>query len=197
MHRVIWHVPMSLDCFIAARNDSMDWVVSNWGDHAKNTRDIEVQRSAVADEILHAAGAILGGRRWYDVAVRKFDGYDGIYGGQWKGPVFVLSHRPPDAELHPAVTFISGAVGDAIATAQQAAAGKAVVIFGANLAAQCLCGDLLDEIVIHLAPVLLGKGVRLYDIHGIAPVELRCTRVATSGQITDLRFAVRHGGDQR
>src|SRR4030095_13984497 len=112
-------------------------------------------RSALADEILHAAGAILGGRRWYDVAVRKFDGYDGIYGGQWKGPVFVLSPRPPDAEPHPPVTFISGTVSEAVATAKDAAAGKAVVICGANLAAQCLRGGLVDEIAIHLAPVRL------------------------------------------
>jgi dihydrofolate reductase len=196
MHGVIWHVTMSLDGFIAGRDDSMDWVVSKWSDHGKNTRDIEVQRSALADEILHAAGAILGGRRWYDVAVRKFDGYDGIYGGQWKGPVFVLSHRPPDAAPHPPVMFISGTVSEAVATAKDAAAGKAVVICGANLAAQCLRGGLVDEIAIHLAPVLLGEGVRLYDTPGIAPVELRRTLVATSGQVTDLRFAVRHGGDE-
>jgi hypothetical protein len=86
MRNVIWHVTMSLDGFIAGPNDSMDWVVAQWSDGGEKTRDIDVQRSAVADEVLQAAGAILGGRRWYDVAVRKFDGYDGIYGGQWKGP---------------------------------------------------------------------------------------------------------------
>jgi dihydrofolate reductase len=171
-------------------------VISKWSDHGKNTRDIEVQRSALADEILHAAGAILGGRRWHDVAVRKFDGYDGIYGGHWKGPVFVLSHRPADAEPHRAVTFISGTVSEAVATAKDAAAGKTVVIFGANLAAQCLRRGLLDEIAVHLAPVLLGEGVRLYDTHGIAPVELRRTLVASSGQITDPRFVVRHADEQ-
>jgi dihydrofolate reductase len=93
--RVIWHVTMSLDGFIAGPDDSMDWVVAQWSDGGENTRNIDVQRSAVADEVLQRAGAILGGRRWYDVAVRKFDGYEGIYGGQWTGPVFVLTHRPP------------------------------------------------------------------------------------------------------
>jgi hypothetical protein len=102
---VIWHVTMSLDGFIAGPNDSMDWVVAQWSDGGENTRDIDVQRSAVADEVLQATGAILGGRRWYDVALRQFNGYDGIYGGQWKGPVFVLTHRPPDAHHHPAITF--------------------------------------------------------------------------------------------
>src|SRR5262245_32986173 len=197
MSSVIWHVTMSIDGFIAGPDDSMDWVVAQWSDQGENTRDIEVQRSALADEILHAAGAILGGRRWYDVGVRKFDGYDGIYGGQWKGLVFVLAHRPPDAVPYPAITFISGSVSDSVATVKDAAAGKAGVIFGANLAAQCLCAGLLDEIVIHLAPVLLGEGVRLYDTHCVAPVQLKGTFVATSGQITDLRFAVRHAGERR
>ena len=103
---VIWHVTMSLDGFIAGRDDSMDWVVAQWSDGGESTRDIDVQRSAVADEVLQSAGAILGGRRWYDVAVDKFDGYEGIYGGQWTGPVFVLTHRPPDADHLPAITFL-------------------------------------------------------------------------------------------
>jgi dihydrofolate reductase len=191
---VIWHVTMSLDGFIAGPNDSMDWVVAQWSDGGENTRDIDVQRSAVADEVLRAAGAILGGRRWYDVAVRQFNGYDGIYGGQWKGPVFVLTHRPPDAGHHPAVTFLSNDLSDAVATAKDAAAGKAVIVFGANLAAQCLRAGLLDEIVIHLVPILLGAGVRLIAAPDLGPVALERRLVATSGQITDLRFSVRHGG---
>jgi dihydrofolate reductase len=187
---VIWHVTMSLDGFIAGRGDSMDWVVASWSDGGKNTRDIDVQRSAVADEVLRSAGAILGGRRWYDVAVGKFDGYRGIYGGQWAGPVFVLTHRPPDTDHHPAITFVSGDLTDAVATATSAAAGKNVIVFGANLALQCLRAGLLDEIVIHLVPVLLGYGVRLLNAPDLGPVALERTLVATSGQVIDLRFAV-------
>jgi dihydrofolate reductase len=191
---VIWHVTMSLDGFIAGPNDSMDWVVAQWSDGGENTRDIDIQRSAVADEVLQAAGAILGGRRWYDVAVRKFNGYDGIYGGQWKGPVFVLTHRPADAGHQPAVTFLSDDLSDAVATAKDAAAGKAVIVFGANMAAQCLRASLLDEIVVHLVPILLSDGVRLVGIPDLGPVTLERRLVATSGQITDLRFAVRYSG---
>jgi dihydrofolate reductase len=192
---VIWHVTMSLDGFIAGPDDSMDWVVAQWSDSGGNTRDIEVQRSNVADDVLESAGAILGGRRWYDVAVSKFDGYDGIYGGQWNGPVFVLTHRPPDADHHPAITFLSGELRDAVATATAAAAGKDVVVFGATIALQSLRAGLLDEIVIHLVPVLLGDGVRLIDAPDLGTVELDRTLVATSGQITDLRFAVGAGPD--
>jgi dihydrofolate reductase len=191
MSSVIWHVTMSLDGLIAGPDDSMDWVVAQWSDGGDNTRDIEVQKSTVADGVLQNAGAILGGRRWYDVAVRKFDGYDGIYGGQWKGPVFVLTHQPPDADRHTAITFLSEDLRDAVATATNAAAGKDVVVFGANLAVQCLRAGLLDEIVIHLVPVLLGGGVRLIDTLDFAPVALERTLVASSGQVTDLRFTVR------
>jgi dihydrofolate reductase len=191
MRSVIWHVTMSLDGFIAGPDDSMDWVVAQWSDGGENTRDIEVQKSAVADNVLQNAGAILGGRRWYDVAVRKFDGYDGIYGGQWKGPVFVLTHQPLEADHHAAITVVSEDLRDAVATATNAAAGKDVIVFGANLAVQCLRAGLLDEIVIHLVPVLLGGGVRLIDTLDFGPVALERTVVASSGQITDLRFTVR------
>jgi dihydrofolate reductase len=197
MSRLIWHVTMSLDGFIAGPNDSMDWVVAHWSDGGENTRDIDVQRSAVADEVLQGAGAILGGRRWYDVAVRNFDGYDGIYGGQWKGPVFVLTHRPPDGNHHPAITFVSDDLRNAVATAEDAAAGKALIVCGANLAAQCLRAGLLDEIVIHLVPILLGDGIRLIGAEALGPIVLERTLVATSGQVTDLRFGVRRSGQER
>jgi dihydrofolate reductase len=188
--KVIWHITMSLDGFIAGPDDSMDWVVGEWSDDGTNTRDIEVDRSSMAVEVMHSAGAILGGRRWYDVAERLYDGVDGIYGGQWQGPVFVLTHRPPKDTADDRVTFVSTSLADAVATARTAANGKNLVVFGANLAQQCLGEGLLDEIVIHLAPLLLGGGVRLFGASHSEPVPLRRTTSAESGQITDLRFSV-------
>ena len=101
MSMVIWHITMSLDGFIAGPNDTMDWAVREWSDE-EPTRDIEVDRSPIAERVMGSAGAILGGRRWYDAAERLYDGVDGIYGGQWRGPVFVLTNRPPD-EVGPKV----------------------------------------------------------------------------------------------
>jgi dihydrofolate reductase len=111
--------------------------------------------------------------------------------GQWKGPVFVLTHQPLEADHHAAITVVSEDLRDAVATATNAAAGKDVIVFGANLAVQCLRAGLLDELVIHLVPVLLGGGVRLIDTLDFGPVALERTVVASSGQITDLRFTVR------
>jgi dihydrofolate reductase len=190
MSSVIWHITMSLDGFIAGPDDSMDWAIREWSDDGTSTRDIDVDRSAIADDVLSSVGAILGGRRWYDVAQRLYDGVDGVYGGEWRGPVFVLTHRPPGEAPHPSVTFLSVPLAEAVATARSAAGGKNVVIFGANLAQQCLREGLLNEIVIHLAPVLLGAGVRLYESIGTDPIVLTRTELTATGQLTDLRFRV-------
>jgi dihydrofolate reductase len=76
-----------------------------------------------------------------------------------------------------------------------AANGKNVVVFGANLARQCLRQGLLDELVIHVAPVLLGDGVRLYESTGADPIVLTRTELAATGQLTDLRFRVTKEGN--
>jgi len=65
-----------------------------------------------------------------------------------------------------------------------------VVMGGGNIASQCIKAGLLDEIRIHLAPVLLGKGIRLFDDIGSMPVELQSTMVSESPGVTHLRFRI-------
>ena len=182
MSRVIWHFTMSLDGFIAGAEHSMDWVF----DAFKNTGP-----NRLGEEVMNETGAILGGRGWYDAAREKYDGVDGIYGGRWTGPVFVLTHRLTDAPNDPKATFISGAIEEALATARDAAHGRNVEIFGANVARQCLDAGLIDEIAIHLAPVLLGDGIRLYGTPAAPRIDLERTLLATSGAVVDLCFSVR------
>ncbi len=74
-------------------------------------------------------------------------------------------------------------------TARAAADAKSVGVFGASIARQCLDAGLLDEIAVHLAPALLGDGVRFHDAPGATRVHLERTAVAESGQL-DLRFRV-------
>jgi dihydrofolate reductase len=181
--RVVWHVTMSLDGFIAGPDDTMEWAFRSFGASGP---------SRVADDVMGTTGAILAGRRWHDVATAKYSGRRGIYGGSWEGPVFVLTHDPPDDPDDPEITFLDGPLEDAVATARQAAGAKNLEIFGANLAAQCLDAGLIDEIVVHVAPVLLGAGVRLYGVAGERrPVELERTGLEESGQLTSLRYRVR------
>jgi hypothetical protein len=78
-----------------------------------------------------------------------------------------LTHR---AAADPSVRFLSGDVGAAVAAARIAAGDRDVVIFGADIARQALEAELIDEFVVHLAPVLLGDGVRLSDAVGAEPV---------------------------
>ena len=169
MSEVIWHVTMSLDGFIAGPGHAMEWAFEHGGPNP------------VGEAVMNSTGAILGGRGWYDAATPRYDGVAGIYGGRWSGPVFVLTHRPLEDEK---VTPLAGDVGDAVETARDAAGGKNVEVFGANVADQCLAAGLIDEIVVHLAPVLLGDGVRLYGRPGAPTIRL-------DGERTSHRFRVR------
>src|ERR687895_1568633 len=178
MSKTTWHTMMSLDGFIAGPEHSMEWAFEQGGGP-----------NAIADSVRDATGAILAGRRWHDVAVERYDGVGGIYGGAWSGPVLVLTHRPGD-HTGEGVTFISGGIEDAVATTKEAAGGGDIGVFGATTAAQVLEAGLLDEIVVHVAPLLLGDGVRLYGAPGAARVPLERVELGASGQLTSMRFRV-------
>ena len=167
---------MSLDGFIAGPGDAMDWVFRYPGPNLMGA------------DVISTTGAILAGRRLYDWGMSK-PGRE-LYGGAWTGPVFVLTHRPPEGPRDPTITFLSGSIQDAVATALEAAGGKNVVLFGATIPRQCIQEGLLDEIVIHLVPVLLGDGIRFFASPGTGPIDLEKTSGAESGQVTDLRFRV-------
>ena len=111
-------------------------------------------------------------------------------GYPFSGPTFVLTHRPPDPP-DPDVTYLSGDIGEAVATALKAAGGKDLEILGADVAGQCLRRGLVDEIRVYVLPVLLGDGTRFFSAPGPARIDLEpldCTRAEA---VTILRFRVR------
>ena len=176
MARVLWHVTMSLDGFIAGPEQSMDWMLGYGGENSE------------VEELLKDIGAVLAGRRSYDVgAGQERPEFQKPYGGAFTGPVFVLTHHAPD---DPSVTFLSGDIKAAVETASRAAGDKYVVIIGADVARQCIEANLLEDIVIHVVPVLLGDGVRLFSRPGGDLVHLELSRVSRAAQITNLRFGV-------
>jgi dihydrofolate reductase len=177
--KVLWHVSMSVDGFIAGPDDSMDWLFASGG-----------EPDPLADEVINTTGAILAGRRWYDLATKRFGGIEGIYGGAWHGRVFVLSHRPGEVPVNPAVTFLTCSIEDAVTIALKGAKGKQLVLFGSVIPRQCLVAGLVDEIMIHIVPILLGDGIRMYGDTCSSQVHLERTQVASAGQVTDLRFRV-------
>jgi dihydrofolate reductase len=176
MSKVLWHVTMSLDGFIAPPDNSPEWMFAFGG------------AGPMGREVMERTGAILAGRRSFDLGSRPRSGPRAIYGGAWSGPMFVLTHRPGATSAD--VTFLSGNLDEAVATAKTAADGQDVGVFGAEIARQCINAGLLDEIFIHLVPVLLGDGLPLFGSADSPAVRLRKTRCEDAGQITDLSFEV-------
>jgi len=94
--KVLWHVTMSVDGFIAGPDDAMDWALQ-----------YPSEPNPAVEEVIQTTGAILAGRRWYDVATSRYGGRAGIYGGAWTGPVFVLTHRLDHDVSDPGITLLS------------------------------------------------------------------------------------------
>ncbi|SDS50987.1 Dihydrofolate reductase [Friedmanniella luteola] len=169
--QVVVNRSMSLDGFIAGPGDTMGWV------HDYLTAD-------TFPEVMAATGAMLVGRRTHEVA-RQMAAEDTDYDG---GPVFVLTHRPPDEPVA-GVTFLSCDLAEAVATARAAAGGKNLEVLGADLASQCLRQGLVDEVLVYVLPVLLGDGVR-FSTPGLGRIELEPVSRQQSGAVTLLRFRV-------
>ena len=177
---ILVHVAMSLDGFIAGPGDDMSWT----GGAEYDTS------SAFADEVARSTGVVLAGRRWYDVASADEGGaVAGIYGGAWSGPVLVLTHHPERFASDPTVEAISD-LETALARAEELADGRAVSIFGAEVARQVLAMGRLDEIIVQIVPIVLGDGVRLFGTAPTPRVRLKRTYYGASGTLTDLRFRV-------
>jgi dihydrofolate reductase len=174
--KVVVNRAMSLDGFIAGPGDEMAWIFDfvapeEFAENAATT------------------GAMLIGRRTWDVGAAMEAEQPGSTDYPVSGPRFLLTHRPlerPD----PDVTVLTGDIGDAVATALDAAGDKNLEILGTDVAAQCLERGLVDEILVYLLPVLLGDGIR-FSPAGLSRVELEPISSTRSGAATILRFRVR------
>jgi dihydrofolate reductase len=176
MARILWHVTSSLDGFIAPPDDSTDWMFG-------------FGRAGVAGRTaMERTTAILAGRRGYDLSEQTDGDERRTYGGAWSGPMVILTHRPPQTPPDGDVTFVTS-LEKGVEVARRAAGDGDVGVFGADVARQLLRAGLIDDIVVHLLPILLGAGVRLFDSAG-PPIRLRKTSSEDVGQIVDLTFEV-------
>lgn len=191
MSKVISGISMSLDGFVTGPNVTRERQLGDGGDvlhrwlHEPDPRDADLLAGMRA-----GVGSILLGRRSYDLA--EGDGGWGDGGPAGPIPCFVLTHEAPDPATVRApkvFTFVTDGVHSAVRQARAAADGKAVGVHGASAAQQCLAAGLLDEIQIHLVPVLLGGGTRLFDHLG-GQVRLERTDVVETPNATHLRFRV-------
>lgn len=154
MAKLLYSATMSLDGFIAGPGGDMAWLSEYVG-----------EENEAADRLLSQVGAILCGAVTFfgDDPNRGTDA-EGAFGGQYDGPVVLLTHRPPEP-APPGVTVATD-LQSAVDAAKRDAGEKYVNILGADVARQCIEEQLLDEILVFTAPVLLGDGVRLFSAPG-------------------------------
>ncbi|HSS10322.1 MAG TPA: dihydrofolate reductase family protein [Acidimicrobiales bacterium] len=178
MAKLLYSATMSLDGFITGPGGDMSWLTEYIGPNP------------TVDEVIGSIGALLVGNRTF----RGDDPHKGTtkegkpFGGGWTGPQFVLTHHPPDTSV-PGVTFV-GDLDSGVAAAKAAASDKYVNVLGASTAQQCLDAGVLDEILVCIAPVLLGDGVRLFDRPGGTNVKLERLSLTEARQATNLWLRV-------
>lgn len=170
--KVLWHFLMSLDGFVAGPNHAMDWMTG-----------FSV-RPGLHAEYIETTGAVLAGRSGFDSALRD----SRPYGGAWQGPIFVLTHHPEDARPAEHITFLSCPVDEAVQIALDAAGGKNVEVFSPTIGRQLLVLGMIDEIDLHVAPILLGDGIRLYEQPGGHPVRLNRLGGSDPSEAVNLRY---------
>ncbi len=197
MSATVLYMSMSLDGFVAGPNEGPDNGLGDGGHRlhewfltgADADREAIPSRLAgvngeVVDEFM-ATGAVVAGRGTFEPAGGwAGDHHDGV-------PIFVLSRREPDSKLGqwPLVTYVND-VKAAMSEAKRAAGDKNVLVHGAGTAQLALAAGVLDELEIHLIPVLLGQGRRLFDERGPEHIELERTRVLEGDGVTHMHYRV-------
>ena len=181
--KVIIGMTISLDGFV---NDRQGNVKSLYPDLA------EWRHEAVGQETIRTTGAVVMGRHTYEMAADPnwyVDNYE------FQVQIFVLTHEVPKNLPRQSgkltFAFVSDGIESAVAKAKAAAGEKNVtVVGGPNVFQQCLNAGLADELHIDIMPVLLGKGLRLFEHLGEEPISLEKLNVIEMGERTHLRFRV-------
>src|SRR5262245_21911348 len=191
---------MSLDGFIAGPNERLDNGLGDGGerlhewalagghgpDDLEATRRLGDVNGKVIDEFM-STGAVVAGRGTFEPA-GGWDGdhHDGV-------PIFVFARREPGIDIThwPQVTYVPD-ITAAMTDAKRAAGEKNVMVHGIGTARHALAAGVLDEVEIHLIPVLLGQGLRLFEERDPGHIELERTRVLQGdGGVTHLHYRVR------
>jgi dihydrofolate reductase len=177
MSSVVFDRSMSVDGYVTAANQRPEEPLGAGGErlHEWVMDPDDATGREVLERGVEALGAVICGRRTYDDSMPWW-GPDGPT-GEARLPVFVLTHTaPPDPPEAGVYTFVTTGIEDALGQAQAAAAGKNVTVMGGPAVGnQYLRAGLVDELSIHLVPVLFGDGTRLSEAlpgHiGLEPIE--------------------------
>src|SRR5262245_19503947 len=186
MLKVVADISMSLDGYVNGPNPVDMEQLHAWVFDGSEVDDV------VLRENVEATGAVVMGRRLFDIV----DGPDGWsedvgYGGRIRAapPVFVVTHQAPQkVRLKRQMSFVTDGVSAAITAARRAAGQQrdVVVMGGADVISQSLAVGLVDELRIHLAPIILGAGTPLFK--GAKSVPLAQSAVRVSQRATHLTY---------
>lgn len=169
MGKIIAGMAMSLDGFVNDADGSVDKLYTDFTE----LHDVPSFQKMIED-----TGAVIMGRHTYEMA-DPFSWANDEY--EFQTPIFVLTHTPP--EKYPqgngrlSFTFVTDSVESAVAQAKKAAGEKDVQVIGANTIQQCLNSGLCDELQIDVMPVLIGKGLKLFENIDTDKIKLERTKV--------------------
>jgi dihydrofolate reductase len=186
---VICDMSASLDGYVTGPNDSRE---NPFGDGAGMLHDwifdaATDEDRAILQEMLDGVGAVVMGRTSFDK--NEGDGGWGDGGPVGDTPCFVVTHHQPATSHPPVYTFVTDGVASAIGQAKDTAGGKIVTLHGATVMQQALPLGLVDEIRVHVIPVLLGGGTPLFGRLASA-IGLERTQVLVTPAATHLTFRV-------
>ncbi len=189
MTRVICDMSASLDGYVTGPNDSRE---NQFGDGAETLHDwifdaATNEDRAILQDVVDSVGAIVMGRKSFDK--NEGDGGWGDGGPVGDTPCFVVTHHKPTRSHPPIYTFVTDGVVSAIEQAKQAAGDKVVTLHGATVMQQALPLGLVDEIRVHVIPVLVGGGTPLFATLDSA-ISLERTQVVVTPAATHLGFRV-------
>jgi len=213
MGKLTVDITMSLDGFVAGPNQTLEQPLGEGGErihewmyglasfrerHGLSGGETNADADVI-EESLASTGAVLMGRRMFSGGVGAWEddpNADGWWGDNppFGVPVFILTHHARETVAKQGgttFTFLTEGIEAALAQARAAAGDKNIsVAGGASLVQQCLRAGLIDELQIHLSPLLLGDGVRLFDHLGADQPQLEVTRVIESPTVTHIRYRV-------
>ncbi|QBD80245.1 deaminase [Ktedonosporobacter rubrisoli] len=176
MAKVIIHATITLDGFMADTKGSIDWMF-----------DFGATDKTVIENFTQDIGAVIGGAN----KTQTIEEGETPYSDTLKFPVYLMTHEAhepieKDGRIY---TFVVNDIKQAVDAAKAAAGDKNVSLLGGTIARQCLKLGLVDEIQLHVLPMLLGDGISLFAGLG-ERVNLERIEAVTTTNITDLRFRV-------
>jgi dihydrofolate reductase len=178
MAKVIIHATVTLDGFMADKHGGVDWM--NGFPSAPGDED-------VVGRVVQELGAVIGGAN----KTQTIEDGEIPYGGMLKVPVYLMTHsaHEPIEKDDVTYTFVVDDITQAVESAKEAAGDKLVSLLGGSISRQCLELGLVDEIQLHIVPILLGEGISLFT--GLSK-HIKLERVETSAfaSETHLRYRV-------